>query len=61
MKLRRYRICKIIGALLKISDDTSAWNCTTAHRAHSLVVNVQNTFTGLSQQMLNYAGTYSKI
>lgn len=42
VKPLRYHLEKIFDALLEISDNSSEWDCTTSHKAHSLALNVQN-------------------
>lgn len=43
VKPLRYHLEKIFDALLEISDNNSSeWDCTTSHKAHSLALNIQN-------------------
>lgn len=42
VKPLRYNLGKVFDALLEISGDSSAWDCTTSHKAHSLALNIQN-------------------
>ena len=42
VKPLRYHLEKIFDALLEISGNSSEWDCTTSHKAHSLALNIQN-------------------
>ncbi|KYN27536.1 Zinc finger MYM-type protein 5 [Trachymyrmex cornetzi] len=42
VKPLRYHICKIFDALIEIYENTSEFDVTTTHKAHSLTLNIQN-------------------